>query len=157
MNIKLREVHIGDWSFILEMRNEKEIREFSNNCNIITKDEHYCYMNKLEKDDIYQRIVTIDDKNAGYIKIINGEISIMIKKGYRGKGIGSEFIKLVLDEVDKFKTNKIIAKIKVNNIASIKLFKKSGFQQIETIYDQNNNPYEYVMEKYIDPNFQILK
>ena len=148
MDISIRKVKADDWDFILEVRNEKEIRQVSNNNEIITKSKHYDYMRNLEQmENVYQWIITFENKDVGYAKIINSELSYMIKKGFRGMGIGHDSFKLIEEEAKKIGMRKIVAKIKIDNLASLNWIRKAGYQQNGIIYNQDNLPYEYIMEK----------
>ncbi|MDF0681300.1 MAG: GNAT family N-acetyltransferase, partial [Candidatus Nitrosocosmicus sp.] len=148
MKTSVRKVRSDDWDMILNMRNEREIREVSHNNEIITKDKHYKYMKKLEQmEHVYQWMITFEDRVVGYVKIIDGEISYMIKKGYRGKGIGNESFKLVEEEIKKIGIKKITASIKVNNEASLKWIQRAGYKKAGIVYNEENFPSEYIMEK----------
>ena len=65
----------------------------------------------------------------GFIKNVNDIfISININPNFRGNGYGSTILKEVLDKIDKGVLIK--AEIIKDNIASIKLFEKCGFELI---------------------------
>jgi RimJ/RimL family protein N-acetyltransferase len=60
------------------------------------------------------------------------EINIMIaEKEYRGMGIAKKILEIVERFASaKYHKNLIIAKIKKGNLASIKLFEKAGYKEI---------------------------
>ena len=58
------------------------------------------------------------------------EISIYIKDGFRGKGIGTKLMNRVLDEGRKAGIHTVLARIAEGSDASIRLHKKAGFEYI---------------------------
>ena len=81
-------------------------------------------------------------------KIINeDEISLSIAKDFRGKGFAQDFLKLGIESMMKewFFIRKIIAEVKVENIASNKMFTKYGFSFVEK--KAIKNLYELNIEK----------
>ena len=71
------------------------------------------------------KICLLDSNPSGYIGLLNGdEITYCVHPEYHGKGIGSFMIK----EFSKSFSN-INAYVKVNNIASQKVFEKLGWEK----------------------------
>lgn len=58
------------------------------------------------------------------------EISIYIKEGFRGKGIGSILLKKILDEGKNAGLHTVLARIAEGSDISIGLHKKAGFEYI---------------------------
>jgi L-amino acid N-acyltransferase YncA len=58
------------------------------------------------------------------------EISIYIKDGYRGKGIGTKLIIKILDEGKKAGIHTVLARIAEGSEASIRLHKSAGFEYV---------------------------
>jgi phosphinothricin acetyltransferase len=58
------------------------------------------------------------------------EISIYIKEGYRGKGIGTKLMNKVLEEGKKAGVHTVLARISEGSEASIKLHKAAGFEYV---------------------------
>lgn len=149
MKIGIRPVTYHDWKFILEIRNDPEVRKACHDTSVITFERHRAYMEKLQRDnDSYQWIITCDGKDAGHVKIISGELGYMLKGEYRGKGIGAEFHDLVFAEARKIGITKLKDTIKVHNEASLKLALRTGFRQKRLQY-RAGEPYAYVLEKEI--------
>jgi RimJ/RimL family protein N-acetyltransferase len=147
LEVKHRLVTSDDWLFILEIRNEEEVRKVSFNSDIIDLASHIKYMKKLEKmSDVYHRIITLNGSGVGYIKVVNNDISYMVKKEFRGKGIMKSSFKIVFDDLKRLGKSKVKAAIMANNYPSLKLVEKAGFVMCETIY-KNNEPYSFVLEK----------
>jgi|SRR5690554_44191 len=58
------------------------------------------------------------------------EISIYIKEGFRGKGIGTKLLKRVLDEGKKGGIHTVLARIAEGSDASIRLHQNAGFEYV---------------------------
>ena len=108
MSVGLRPVHREDWQFILDIRNQDEVRLACHDTSVIDVGQHKQYMENLEKDPhAYQWIITYDNNDVGHVKIIGQELGCMIKDGFRGKGIASSSYKLVFEEARKLGLHKI--------------------------------------------------
>ncbi len=58
------------------------------------------------------------------------EISVYIKDGFRGKGIGTKLINKVLEEGNKAGIHTVLARIADGSEASIRLHKNAGFEYV---------------------------
>jgi len=104
-------------------------------------------MKKLDGNpDAHQWVICFGDEVIGHVKIIAGELGYMLKKGFRGKGIGVKFHELVFLQAKNLGIKKLKDTIKVNNNASLKLALKTGFVSKGLIY-RDGKPYAYVLEK----------
>jgi RimJ/RimL family protein N-acetyltransferase len=138
-----------DWPFILKIRNEEDVRKSSFNTEIIMPETHNEYMRNLDaRSDIYQRILVCDHEKVGYIKVIEDEVSYMIKKEYRGKGIMKISFSILEKDLKKMGKIKVKASVKVDNLSSLRLVEKMGYQICNTIY-RNGRPYYHILEKQI--------
>ena len=147
MRISLRPVTQKDWMSILEIRNEPQVRLACHDTSLIIYETHSEYMKKLDSNpDAHQWVICFGDEVIGHVKIIAGELGYMLKKGFRGKGIGVKFHELVFLEARKLGIKKLRDTIKVNNNASLKLALKTGFVSKGLIY-RDGKPYAYVLEK----------
>ena len=147
MRISLRPVTQKDWMSILEMRNEPQVRSACHDTSLIIYETHSEYMKKLDSNpDAHQWVICFGDEVVGHVKIIAGELGYMLKKGFRGKGIGVKFHELVFLQAKKLGIKKLRDTIKVNNNASLKLALKTGFVSKGLIY-KDGTPYAYVLEK----------
>jgi RimJ/RimL family protein N-acetyltransferase len=147
LDVKHRIVTPNDWLFILDIRNEEDVRNASFNTEIIDHDRHIEYMHRLESmKDVYQRIITYEDEDVGYIKVIDNEVSYMIKKEFRGKGIMKSSFEILFKDLKRLGNTKVNASIKAENYASLKLAEKMGYKITKITY-KNNRPYSYLLEK----------
>ena len=69
----------------------------------------------------------------------NIEVSINVCSKFRGKGFSSEFLKLSTQKYLEFNHTRLIAKIRKENIASIKCFSSCGF----SVENEDENFYFY--------------
>ena len=119
-------------------RNNEITRKYSKNKEFITYDKmHWILENVYFMSELKPYIAKINNDAIGFIGFIKNDIdifiSININPNFRGNGYGSAMLKEVLDKIDKGVTIK--AEIIKDNIASIKLFEKCGFELINTKND----------------------
>jgi phosphinothricin acetyltransferase len=84
-------------------------------------------------------IIEAEDKIVGWLSFqsfygrpayhATAEISIYIRPGYQGQGIGKKLLTEAIQRSPKLGLKTLMAFIFAHNIPSIKLFKKFGFQQ----------------------------
>ncbi|MEM3173025.1 MAG: GNAT family N-acetyltransferase [Candidatus Nitrosotenuis sp.] len=127
----MRKVRKKDWDFILELRNNRDFRKFFYNQHTITKKEHYNYLQKQQKNPNFVNwIISIGNKNVGYVRILDNDVSIIIDKKHQGRGIGTKVIKLIEIEAKKIGIKKLVAKVMIFNKNSKKIFEKNGFKPL---------------------------
>ena len=128
MKVSLRPVKQSDWKFILSVRNEEEVRMACHDTSVISYETHEKYMTQISNDqNVRQWIVVCDGEDIGHTKIIGNEFGYMIKKGFRGKGLGATIHNLVFEEAKKHGISKLNVTIKVGNESSLNLCRKTGF------------------------------
>jgi L-amino acid N-acyltransferase YncA len=148
MTVTLRSVSKDDWDFILTIRNDQSVRDASYDTSIISKSDHFEYMKKINNDSkCYQWIITNDDENIGYVKLIHGDFGYVIKKEFRGKGFGTLLYKAVFSELKKIGIKRIFGYIKLNQTIPLRLALKVGFIQ-KSIIKKNNVEYYYVIKSF---------
>ena len=130
MEFIIRKIDTEDWDDLLIWRNDELTRKMSINGGIVNKEDHYSYMDKMSKNNNREQFIFIhDNKKIGTIRIdkLNDEFvefSYTINPKYRGNGYGSLMMKLYLfDKVGKYR-----CEIKPENIGSIRMVEKNGFQ-----------------------------
>jgi RimJ/RimL family protein N-acetyltransferase len=147
MEVKLREVTPHDWQFILDIRNDEEVRMACHDTSIIDFETHAKYMENLSRDtNSHQWIVVCDNKDVGHTKIVNGEFGYMLKKEFRGKGIGKKIYELVFEEARKMRLDLVHITIKVDQPVPLRVAQKVGFVQTGLTF-KDGKPYAYTLEK----------
>ncbi len=131
---KLRESTEEDYPFIYGL-----IEDFFNNTNLnvtyISLESYEDFVKRnFSKKSINYTIINEKDDKIGYVHMIQNEIGYFLAPEYRGKGIGSQAVKKML-ELNPRKT--YFATIHNNNIQSINLVKKLGFKPKGTIFEKN--------------------
>ena len=139
MKIKIKKASIKDAVFFYELRNEKLARKNSFNQINIKYDDHLKWYKKRlkKKNAIFLVAIANNSEKIGIVRYetekIFTNISINISKKFRNLGYGSKIIK----KSEKFLKKKliIISRIKSNNKASIKIFKKNNYKVIKNNSD----------------------
>ena len=109
------------WDFIRELRNTEGVKEGFINQAHITPEMHNGFMKKWG-DNFY--ICIIDTKPAGYVGVIDNDIRVATHPYFQGVGVGT----FMINEIMKLFPD-AFAKVKLENEASIRLFKKCGFKE----------------------------
>lgn len=131
--INIKEIEENDLDFLYKLRNDESVVKNCINQNKITYDEHKkWFLENIKNKNIFMYTINLYNQKIGQIKVelINGlgYIGYSIDKNYRGYGYGYiaiEFIKEI------FKDIILVAIVKKDNIASIKIFEKSLFYKYE--------------------------
>jgi RimJ/RimL family protein N-acetyltransferase len=122
MKLELKQNEKQYWEFIRILRSDKKVQSgFIQNSNI-SKTEQEVYMEKYNNN---YYICLCDDKPCGFIGEIYGDIRVCTNPDHQGKGVGSFMIR----EITKLRPN-IYAKVKLDNISSIKAFEKASGQKL---------------------------
>ena len=107
------------WEFIRQLRNMQGVREGFVQQEEITSIQQAEYMLKYNSNFW---ICLVDTVPAGYVGVIDDDIRVATHPDFQGKGVGSYMI----NEIIKRCPN-AVAKVKLGNDASLKLFEKCGF------------------------------
>ena len=109
------------WEFIRELRNMDGVRQGFIQQEHISKDSHHRYM----KENCNFFYICLDKGSPiGYIGVIDYDIRVATHPQHQGKGVAS----FMLNEVMKLHP-KAVAKVKIDNEASLRLFEKCGFKR----------------------------
>tara|TARA_B100000085_G_scaffold123031_1_gene111994 strand:- start:4931 stop:5332 length:402 start_codon:yes stop_codon:yes gene_type:complete len=118
------------WEFIRELRNMKGVKEGFIQQEEIDQISHATYMLKYNNNFW---ICLDNDKPIGYVGVIEDDIRVATHPDYQGKGVGS----FMINEVMKICPS-AVAKVKLKNEASIKLFERCGFKKKYYILEREN-------------------
>ena len=144
MKISLRTVNRDDWDYILSLRNEDEFRPNFYEQHVISKKEHYDYLEKqLENPLFFNWIICNDSQDVGYVRILDSDVSIIIDKKSQAMSIGTTAIRLLESKAKSLGIKKLVGRMMVENTKSEKIFRKNNFKLkmywYEKNLDQNNN------------------
>ena len=129
MEIKLKEVCKEDWDYILQLRNSFFKNDFLEQQKVLTKKEHYEYMEKQKSNTNFYQWVSFDgEKNVGYIRLLEDDVSVIVDQKFQNKGIGTIMLALMEKEAKKIGLKKIKALVRKNNFSSEKIFLKNNYQ-----------------------------
>lgn len=154
-SIKLRKIESKDEEITFLWANDEETRKNSFNSKPIIYEEHSkWFQSKIDTINSHYFICEVDAIPAGLVRFdYNKEykafiIGITIDKRFRDKKLSSLFLKRSCEKFVKIYKSKIIAFIKVDNIASKKSFERAGFifQGKEKINENEALKYEYKHE-----------
>ena len=109
------------WEFIRQLRNDERVKQGFIQQEVIDEEQHETYMSKYG-DKFY--LCLIEDQPAGYVGVIEDDIRVATHPDYQKMGVGLFMIK----QVNKAFPG-AVAKVKLENEASIKLFEKAGFKK----------------------------
>ena len=127
--LELREVLEKDWKFILELRNENYQNNFLKQKEPIKNNEHTEYMNKQELNPkFHQWIAVYENEDIGYVRILDDDVNIMVKKLFQKKGLGTAMLNLLEIKAKKLGIKKLNAKVLANNENSKKIFEKNNYK-----------------------------
>lgn len=143
-NITLRKITYADTDMIVRWRNSEAVR-----CNFFYREEfsaetHLRWMEtKVKSGEVVQYIIEVDGRPVGstYFRDIDrgrasAEYGVFIGEDVRGRGIGTEALRLTLDKaVSELGIRHIIARAIEGNDASINCFLHAGFTIDSTIPD----------------------
>jgi len=129
MEIKLKEVCKEDWDYILQLRNSFFKDDFLEQQKVLTKKEHYEYMEKQKSNTNFYQWVSFDgEKNVGYIRLLEDDVSVIVDQKFQNKGIGTIMLALMEKEAKKIGLKKIKALVRKNNFSSEKIFLKNNYK-----------------------------
>jgi UDP-2,4-diacetamido-2,4,6-trideoxy-beta-L-altropyranose hydrolase len=155
-HIAFRQAREDDCSLIWEWANEYETRSMSFSSQSISWEEHIRWFAEKMNDPkhVFFVLLTINDEPVGQVRYaIEGReavVSMSISSKYRGRGFGSQGIRMTCGEL--FKNNEIDvirAHIKPGNLKSVKAFTRAGFHK-ENIMEKelpNNNALSFFIHK----------
>ena len=115
------------WNFIRQLRNgAKEGFIQQQHITKIQQAEHM-----LKYNNNYW-VCVIDEKPVGYVGVIDNDIRVATHPEHQGHGVGSFMINEIMNLFPD-----AVAKVKLDNEASLKLFEKCGFEKRFYLLERN--------------------
>ncbi len=143
--ILIRKANQSDCEDILKWRNDEISRKMFFNQKTITPKMHKVwFFEVLNNNYKVMYIGELDNYKVGVCRFdfdksrLVSEVSINMNPCLRGKGLGKLFLKSSIVKYKINNKNNIVAKVRSDNSASIKIFTYSGF---EIIQDKDNKTY----------------
>lgn len=151
-SISFRMANEGDLLMYFNWVNDDEVRQNSfNSAKIELEDHKKWFTNKINDSKSLMLIAYLKNIPVGQVRFDETqhpdfEIDFSIEKKWRGKGIGAKILRAGTLELINKKPffNRIIGKVKVDNISSGKSFINAGFKQSVKANDKN------IIEYYFD-------
>jgi RimJ/RimL family protein N-acetyltransferase len=129
----LREANMNDAKLLFNWANDKNVRKNAIVEDPIIWDNHLNWFNKkINSFETKIFILSNENKSFGQIRIDKidsyWQIDYSIDDEYRGQGLGKKIVDLLLEKFDLFKFK---ATVKKHNEASVAVFTKLGFKQLQ--------------------------
>jgi spore coat polysaccharide biosynthesis protein SpsF len=136
----LRKSTEKDCDLLFGWANDNSVRKNSFNSNKITYEDHIkWFQNKLELNNCIIYIGVENNNTIGQVRLdINDNIGIInysICKYYRGKGYGTKMLQeleRMLGLENSLGINKLIGKVKHNNVPSQRVFEKCDYKVLDS-------------------------
>lgn len=160
LNAYLRDVVLEDMDLLFEWVNDDAVRKNSFSTNLISYDEHKRWFNQLLKEkDCRQYIFMYYSEPIGAIRITIldnniAEIGYSICKTKRCMGYGKIMLQLLEEKVREEypDINKLIGKVKSDNVASQKTFLDSGYTEVYQAFELSISDKELINKLEIPEN-----
>jgi ribosomal protein S18 acetylase RimI-like enzyme len=108
------------WEYVRKLRLNPNVIDGFIKTEYITEVDQVSYMTKYSQ---YYKVALVEGNPCGYVGVIENDIRVCIDPLYQGKGIG----KFMISEIKKIWPD-ALAKVKVDNEASLKLFRACGYE-----------------------------
>ena len=109
------------WEFIRKLRNHPDVKSGFIQQEDIKKE---CHEKHMLRYGLFFYVCLVNNKPAGYVGVINGDIRVATHPDFQGKGVGKYMINQLMEmQPDAF------AKVKIDNEASARLFEACGFKK----------------------------
>jgi RimJ/RimL family protein N-acetyltransferase len=143
LNASIRVTNNSDSPSILAWRNNKDVRKWSRNQDVIDQTEHEkWFQGWLEPNHNKGYFFVIESAalKLGMIRfdarqVHEFEVSVIVDPGYQNRGIARTAIDLALREIKlREQTFSVLATIHARNLSSIALFTSIGYHQ--TVFEE---------------------
>jgi len=149
--LKFRIATIDDVDLYFKWANDPVVRSNSYHSEPIKYEDHVTWFSQKLNDPNFSFYVFFNEEGlaVGQVRIQKEEtetvIGISIDKDHRGKSLGLEMLEKATDDFLSKNPNEVIyAYIKKENISSIKIFSKAGFQNPEECDVSGIPSYRYI-------------
>jgi RimJ/RimL family protein N-acetyltransferase len=131
--LRIRQATLADAEMLLDWRNDKISRQSSCQTKIIPLDTHLTWLREKLADPNTLIYIFETNQPVGQVRFEkkrnSAEVSIVVAPAERGHGVGKEMLEQATILVFSiWPVNKIIAKVKMKNAASLHLFNGCGFK-----------------------------
>ena len=136
--IEVSMVDEADCKAVWLINNDPEIRSMSFSQESIPYEDHIKWFQKkiTDKNSKMYKFVS-SNKIVGLVRLDvekkQALVNIAVRHEFRGKGVGTEILRLTIILAKGLKLKTLLAEIKQTNKPSLKLFNKLGFFEKETI------------------------
>jgi RimJ/RimL family protein N-acetyltransferase len=135
--ITLRRVRSDDRDLIREWRNDEDAVRFSVTGRPVSPGEHARWFAGLVDDPARLLWIAEQQGNAvGQVRVDlsgpEGTVSIAVAPGWRGRGIGTSILRVLLSEiVHHAEVSTLTARAHQDNTASVRTFERAGFRRLQ--------------------------
>lgn len=137
-NAELRAVSEKDSELLFRWANDPEVRNNSFNSDPILWEDHTAWFSKKLSDEdtkmyiLYDNNIPVGQVRCALSENACAEIGYSVGSAFRGHGYGTYLLSLLYAHISA-ETNweKLIGKVKKENIASQKAFEKAGYEKTE--------------------------
>jgi ribosomal-protein-alanine N-acetyltransferase len=107
------------YEFIRVLRNDERVKYGFIEQSVITPEQQTEYMTAHADGYV---VVLYDGNPAGYAGSVDGDIRVCTHPDYQGRGLGRALVEAI---IERFPNSR--ARVKIENIASLRLFESCGF------------------------------
>lgn len=139
--VSLRRALMADAENLYEWRNAPQTRKHFFDSKPFSWDEHHQWLTQmLARDNCHLLIAHVGETPIGSLRYdvrdAIAEVSVYLKPGLTGKGLGVALLKAGNDWVaSHLSVNRVLAKIIPANVISQKAFSKAGFVEVYRMFE----------------------
>lgn len=154
VELTIREATLQDSEIYFQWRNDPVVRESAFSTDAISLAMHQnWYSNKIENKLSKLYMLFESETSVGQVRFelsenqTEAEINYSVAETYRGKGIATALMRKAIEEIfiSNGKLNKLVAKVKLKNVASNRIFEKLNFKK-KVQPDTSMNIFEYTQK-----------
>ncbi|MBN2452718.1 MAG: GNAT family N-acetyltransferase [Candidatus Omnitrophica bacterium] len=133
LNVRMRRANEADCMDLFRWRNDPIMRRnsISGDAEVSLEDHKRWFAKKMKDPRSKLYIGIAGDRKVGMVRFDAGEdcavISVSVDPAYRGMGLGSKMVGLTSAGALREFGKPIVARIKSDNMASIRIFAKNGY------------------------------